>query len=261
MTVSIWTIILIAGISDFLVFLISTILLKNKRSVNALELYATPIAAGALLSAAFIDFLGEGVEQFNAQLVLVFALAGVLIFFVLEGWLHWFHHHNKQKIEPKHFHSQFSNPVVMLATGGNWLHNFIDGAAIAAAFLVSPTTGIITTFAVALHEVPREIADSGYLLKRGLSVNGVIGVHAIAILTTALGVAVFYNLGDNSHDLLGALIGFTAGFFIYIASSDIIPSINQQRNKQKIMDLQTGLVLFGAIFVSLVIIMTHHLLG
>lgn len=261
MEISIWTVILIAGISDILVFLASTVLLKNRKSVKSLELYATPIAAGALLSAAFIDFLYEGVENYNAQLVLVFALAGILIFFVLEGWLHWFHHHNKQKSEPKHYHSQFNNPIVMLATGGNWLHNFIDGAAIAAAFLVSPTTGIITTFAVALHEVPREIADSGYLLKRGLSINGVIGVHGIAIIATMLGVVIFYLLGDSSHNLLGALIGFTAGFFIYIAASDIIPSINQQRNKQQVLDLQSGLVLFGAIAVSLIIMLTHQYFG
>lgn len=261
MNTSLWLVVLVAITSDIVVFLASVIWLKNKRLTNLLAIYATPFAAGALLSAAFIDFLHDGVERYNASYVLLSALVGILLFFVLEGWLHWFHHHSKQPFEKSHTHSKSTDPIITLAASGNWLHNFIDGAAIAAAFLISPATGLITTIAVGLHEIPREIADSGYLIKRGLSVKSVIMVHALAIVATMLGVLIFYNLGNSSNSLLGILIGSTAGFFIYIAASDIIPNINKQRQANKIIDTQTALVIVGATIVGFLIYLTHYLIG
>jgi len=246
---------------DVLVFASSTMLLANKKVVSFLAEYATPFAAGALLAAAFLDFLHDGVEHYDPLLVLTSALVGVIGFFILEGWLHWFHHHGKAPFESKSEHKQQSNPIVALAVGGNWLHNFIDGAAIAAAFLVGTSTGVITTVAVAMHEIPREMADSGYLLSRGMRRRGVISVHGVAVIATAIGTVLFYKLGQTNNTLLGILLGSTAGFFIYIAASDIIPSINAAREKSKIIDLPTLLVAFGAALLGTVIVVAHRYIG
>lgn len=260
MQVSLWLVLAISLAGDIVVFLASSILLVHKKTMAFLATYATPFAAGALLAAAFLDFLHEGVENYEPLTILLAALAGLLFFFVLEGWLHWFHHHSKEPYEAKSgktAHNHDADPIVALAAGGNWLHNFIDGAAIAAAFLVSISAGIITTIAVALHEIPREMADSGYLLKRGLKRRGVLMVHGVAILVTALGTTLFYTVGQRSEAVLAILIGSTAGFFIYIAASDIIPSINQSRNNKKFIDWQVGLVILGAVTVGAAIILAH----
>lgn len=246
---------------DVIVFISSTILLTYKKTVNLLTKYATPFAAGALLAAAFLDFLHEGVEEYKPLTVLSAALIGILFFFLLDGWLHWFHHHSIEPYETQHTHREKADPIVVLAAGGNWLHNFIDGAAIAAAFLVSISTGIVTTIAVAFHEIPREMADSGYLLKRGLSVKKIIGVHGIAIIVTAIGTVLFYQTARSNSDLLAWLIGSTAGFFIYIAASDIIPSIKSSRVKPKAFDIQAALVLAGAVMVGTVILIAHQFIG
>ena len=251
----------VALLGDVIVFFASTLFLTNKKLIRGLTRYATPFAAGALLAAAFVDFLHEAVEQYDPLQVMLAALVGVIGFFLLEGWLHWFHHHSQEPFEKAHSHEEKAEPVALLATLGNWLHNFIDGAAIAAAFLVNPTTGIITTLAVALHEIPREVADSGYLLQRGMSRMKVIGVHGIAILVTALGTTIFYLTGQTNPTFLAWLLGSTAGFFIYIAASDIIPSIRSNRTPEKVLDLQAGLVVLGAVLVSTVIIAAHHFIG
>jgi zinc and cadmium transporter len=250
-----------ALLGDIIVFLSSALFLSRKSVVKFLSTYATPFAAGALLAAAFIDFLHEGVEQYEPLIVLTSALVGVVGFFILEGWLHWFHHHGKEPFEGHTSHSHQADPIVALAAGGNWLHNFIDGAAIAAAFLVSVPTGVITTIAVALHEIPREMADSGYLLSRGMSRQGVIGVHGVAILATIAGTVLFYLTAQQNTTLLGVLLGSTAGFFIYIAASDIIPSINASRTKAQLIDIPTGLVAIGAGVLGLVIILSHRFIG
>ena len=258
------TLLLVLAVSlagDVLVFASSTVLLSYKTTVNWLAKYATPFAAGALLAAAFLDFLHDGVEHYNPLTVLTAALAGVIFFFLLEGWLHWFHHHSVEPFEKSSEHKELAEPVTVLVTAGNWLHNFIDGAAIAAAFLVSPSTGVITTFAVAMHEIPREMADSGYLLKRGMSRLGVIGVHGVAILATALGTLLFYLTARANTTLLAWLLGSTAGFFIYIAASDIIPGINKSRSEPRLFDWQAALVIFGAVLVGSVILIAHQFIG
>lgn len=261
MEVSLWLVLAISLAGDIVVFLSSAVLLAHKKTINILTKYATPFAAGALLAAAFLDFLHDGVEHYEPLTVLTAALVGLLFFFVLEGWLHWFHHHSKAPFESKEgeaAHHHQADPIVALAAGGNWLHNFIDGAAIAAAFLVSFSAGIITTIAVALHEIPREMADSGYLLQRGMKRRGVLLVHGIAIGVTAIGTVIFYQLGRSSTEILALLIGSTAGFFIYIAASDIIPSINQSRNEKKWIDWQVTLVILGAVVVGVAVLIAHR---
>jgi zinc and cadmium transporter len=255
---SVWTVLAISLIGDVIVFLSSSFLLLNKKVVNFLSTYATPFAAGALLAAAFLDFLHDGVENYEPLTVLLAALAGLIFFFLLEGWLHWFHHHSVSPYESASAHKESADPVVVLATAGNWLHNFIDGAAIAAAFLISMSAGVVTTIAVALHEIPREMADSGYLLKRGMSRGGVVMVHGVAIAVTAIGTLLFYLTAQNNSVVLAWLIGSTAGFFIYVACSDIIPSINESREKAKVFDIQSVLLILGAVIVGSVILAAHH---
>ncbi len=255
-------VLLISLIGDFIVFFSSIAFLTHKKLIKVLTKYATPFAAGALLAAAFIDFLHEGVEQYEPLYVLLAALIGVIGFFVLEGSLHWFHHHSQEGFEhDESVHVGKTEPVAFLAAFGNWLHNFIDGAAIAAAFLISPATGIITTIAVAFHEIPREIADSGYLLKRGMSIRKIIQVHGVAILVTAVGTTLFYVTGQSNNAVMPWLLGFTAGFFIYIAASDIIPAIRLDRKDSTTFDIQTALVVLGAVTITGVILLAHSFIG
>jgi zinc and cadmium transporter len=255
---SLVTVLSIALIGDIAVFLASTVLLTHRKIINFLAEYATPFAAGALLSAAFLDFLHDGVEQYEPLTILISALGGLLFFFLLEGWLHWFHHHGHEAFENNKTHQESNKPISTMAIGGNLLHNFIDGAAIAGAFLIGHSAGVITTVAVALHEIPREIADSGYLLKLGVERAKVIAVHGVAIVITAVGTVLFYLTAQRGSNLLAILLGSTAGFFIYIAASDIIPSVNKHRNVHRLIDLQVALVILGAVLIGAAILLAHR---
>src|SRR3989339_2113966 len=79
------------------------------------------LAVGALLGDAFIHLIPEAFENFtNATLASILIITGVLIFFILEKFLHW-HHHGEDKDEP-HIH-----PVGKLVLFSDGVHNFIDG--------------------------------------------------------------------------------------------------------------------------------------
>jgi len=138
------------------------ILLAHKKSATLAE-YATAFAAGALLTSALIDMLPEALaDSSDIHLVSLFVLAGILVFFLLELFLGWFHRHGSRD-------RSSSDPVVPLIVLGDTIHNFIDGVAIAAGFLVSPASGIIITLAVAAHEIPQEVGDFGLLLHKGVA--------------------------------------------------------------------------------------------
>ncbi len=227
------------------------ILLTRKNTAQGLALYATPFAAGALLSAVFIDLLPDGLEASKADTVLFSTLVGILLFFIADRALRWFHHHH----DDDHKHT---DPAVSLIITGDTLHNALDGVAIAAAFLVSVPTGIVTTLAVAAHEIPQEIGDFGLLLSKGMTKKNVLLANALSALATTVAAVGTYALGSDGTLPIGVLLGLSAGFLLYIAMSDIIPSIHAKSDDSKIVQVQTLLLLIGVISVGLAVELLHQ---
>jgi len=229
------------------------LLLSHKRTARALASYATPFAAGGLLAAVFVDLLPEGINSTKPETVFTSTMFGLVIFFFLERFLRWFHHHHEHVGDEEKKH--VSKPLII---AGNTLHNGLDGVAIASAFLISFQVGAVTTIAVAAHEIPREIGDFGLLLARGMSRRGVILVHiASSLATTSLALLTFW-LGGSGSIPVGMLLGLSAGFMLYIAASDIIPSIHDDMRDDKLLDIRPFLLLLGVLIVGAAITIAKH---
>lgn len=225
------------------------LLLSRKSLAEKLAQYATPFAAGALLAAVFLDLLKDGLEESTGDTVLISTLIGVVIFFFAERFLHWFHHH--------HQHKGHGDPTISLIVIGDTVHNALDGVAIAAAFLVSVPTGIVTTIAVAAHEIPQEIGDFGLLLAKGMSRARVLWVNIFSALATTAMAVVTFALGSKEKLPTGIVIGISAGFLLYIAMSDIIPEIHEHSPKKRLFDWQPILLLVGALVVGAAVRIAH----
>lgn len=223
------------------------LLLKGKRTATALATYATPFAAGALLAAVFLDLLKEGIEVAAADTVLLASLIGIVIFFFAERFLHWFHHH----------HQHDTDPSIALIIIGDTLHNALDGVAIAAAFLISVPTGIVTTIAVAAHEIPQEIGDFGLLLSKGLKRKHVVLANVLSALATTVLAVITFQLGDAETLPIGVLLGLSAGFLLYVALSDIIPTIHEATPKHKLWDLTATMLVVGMVVVGVSVQLAH----
>lgn len=233
--------------------LIGGVLLLSKKSVaDKLAYYATPFAAGALLAAVFLDLLKDGLEHGSSDTILLATLIGMLLFFFAERFLRWFHHH----------HEDEDAATVPLIVVGDTMHNFLDGVAIAAAFLISPATGLVTTIAVAAHEIPQEIGDFGLLLKKGVRRKKVLFFNLLSALATTVGAVITYTIGDRTALPTDFLLGLSAGFLLYIAASDIIPSIHehtsQDKKRAKLLDWQPLLLLLGVVIVGLSVNIAHR---
>ena len=248
-----WLILLLAVTAGSVLSLIGGIyLLYGNTGAQRLQRFAVPFAAGALLAAAFLDLLPEAIELGEPDTVLMLALVGLVAFFVLERSLSWFHHHHDDE---QHGVKRQNSSLIII---GDVLHNFIDGLAIGAAFLVDPAVGIITTAAIAAHEIPQEIGDFGLLLSKGMKKRNVLLVNFVSAMVTVVGAVFIYGFGGEIGISESALLAITAGFFIYIAASDIIPTIHAEPRRQW-ANIQTAVLLLGIVIVGTAATVAHEL--
>jgi zinc and cadmium transporter len=181
-------------------------------------------AAGVMLASAFFDLFPEAMELGDPNTVFMPALLGIVSFFFLERFVLWFHHHdNTHSIKPS----------AVLINVGDAVHNFIDGVVIAATFLTNPSLGVITTLAIAAHEIPHELADFSILIHGGMSKAKALFYNFLSALTALLGSVLGYFFLENIQGGLPFFLSFTAGMFIYIACSDLIPDLHQEFKEQK----------------------------
>lgn len=211
--------------------------------------YSIPFAAGALLAAVFFDLLKEGLELSDPAVVLVSVLAGIVGFFALERLTHWFHHHHLEDTKTS------KSPLLIII--GDTLHNALDGVAIASSFLISIPTGIVTTIAVAAHEIPQEIGDFGVLLSKGMSKKHVLMANILSSLSTTLVAVIVFVLGSADHLPIGVLLGISAGFLLYVALSDLIPTIHEKPSRKGKLDKQLLLLLAGIATVWFAVNISH----
>jgi zinc and cadmium transporter len=192
------------------------------------------LAAGALLGDAIIHLIPESLYEIGSERAFgVAVLGGIVMFFVLEKVLRWHHAHHAHESEHEG-HEQYEHgghdphghlaPMVVVADG---LHNMIDGAVIAASFLVSPALGATTTLAVFLHEIPQEIADYALLLHSGMSRGMALFYNFLSGLTAFIGAGIVLVIGTSVESFGAYAAAVTAGAFIYLAAADLIPELNK----------------------------------
>ena len=218
----------------------------KKRRAQAI-LLAMPFGAGALLAAAFFDLLPEAFELGEPRQLLVWTLVGFMFFFLLERLASWFHHHHEHGT---HDRNAGQRRLIII---GDMMHNAIDGVAIGAAFLVNPATGVITTIAVSAHEIPKELGTFALLLSRGWKDRIVLLANVATAVATIIMAVLVYWLGSDEKLPVGPLLALTAGFFIYVAASDIIPDIHEQPRRTGTIQALT--LLAGLVGVAIVIIL------
>lgn len=181
--------------------------------------------AGAFLGAVFLDILPEALEQTSEpHPVLISTLAGFIFFFILERFLMRYIRH----FHPKSKHSDHTESLSFLIILGDSLHNFLDGIVIAIAFVANPILGLPTALAVAAHEIPQEIGDFSILLKLKWDKKKIIAVNVFQSLLTVPGVLLGFYMGKLVQPQLPLFLGATAGIFLYISASDLIPELHHQ---------------------------------
>lgn len=220
----------------------------GKERLRKMILFLVSFAAGALFGDAIIHLLPESFEKISSSLtVSLLVLLGIIFFFILEKFIHWRHCHVLGS--EKHLH-----PVVFMNIIGDFMHNFIDGMLIAGSFLVSIPLGITTSIAVILHEIPQEIGDFGVLLHGGLTARKALLFNFFSATTAIAGAVLILVIGSHLQEKVLFLLPVTAGGFLYIAGSDLIPELKHETKIAASVGQLVAIIFGIAVMASLLLI-------
>lgn len=230
------SILLAACIISLISFIGAFLLLKQKSLIETITSLFVSFAAGVMLGATFLDILPEAFELGRSEQVLPYILAGIVVSFMMERFVLFYHHHHEEK------HN--IHPSAYLVIIGDGIHNFIDGVAIAAAFLTNPALGVTATIAIAAHEIPQEIADISILSHAGMSRGRALVFNFLSALTAVVGAVLGYLFFSSFIQVVPLALGVTGGMFIYIACADLIPELHRESKGEGVV-LQTTLLFVG----------------
>jgi zinc and cadmium transporter len=238
--------ILLALLGSVIALLGGVVFLSVKKWSRALSLYSVPFAAGVLVTVALMGLLPEASHVIGerAFLVVVISFIGSYLF---ENLFCELHHHDHSC---GHDHHKRAVPLIII---GDTIHNFIDGVAIAASYLVNPGLGLVTAVSTFLHEVPHEIGDFGILLKAGYTKKKVFMVNLVSALMTVVGALVVYFLA-RGEAFSGYLLAISAGMFLYLGASDFLPHAGEGVSKKK----GIAVLLLGVVLMYLTLSVVPH---
>jgi zinc and cadmium transporter len=187
-------------------------------------------AIGALLATAFLGLLPRAIELAPADTHALggSVLLGILLFFVLEKMVLWRHNHAGHDFEDAAVHAPHTHgeaaagPLILV---GDTIHNLVDGVLIGAAFLTDFHLGVLTSIAVAAHELPQELGDFAILLHAGMRPRTALMLNLLTSLATVAGAVLAYHSLEQSW--LPYVLALAAASFIYVAVADLIPGLHR----------------------------------
>jgi len=215
-----------AGFSISLIALIGAItLLLSEGAFQRLLLPWVAISAGSLIGGALFHMLPEAVQSLKGDCLLYLLTAcGFVLFFMMEQLFSW---------HPCHLPlSQHRHPVTYLMLLSDAVHNFIDGTAVAAGFMVDLRLGFAAWLVVAAHEIPQELGDFGVMIYWGWSKGRALLFNFLSGLTFLGGALITYVLAPQLR--VAWLPPFAAGAFLYVGAVDLVPEIKAGHERKKI---------------------------
>ena len=239
---------LLGGLLSVLAAALFLVLSESLR--NHLLPHLVSFATGTLLGAAFLGLLPHAlaaVAGSDMHVIPMTVLAGLLGFFLLEKLVLWRHCHadHCEVHAPDQKSRDHSTGAMILV--GDGLHNFLDGILIAAAFMTDIHLGVVTSLAVAAHEIPQEVGDFAVLLHSGFSRGRAFLYNVLTSLTTVIGGVLAWFALQQMQTVLPFVLAVAASSFIYIAVADLIPSLHQRvegsATVQQIVLIAAGILL------------------
>lgn len=210
-------------------------LLVTRRSWSNLVLRSfIALGAGFMIAAVCLRMLPESMKLSPHAPILI--LAGYLL-------VHFFEH----TVAP-HFHfgeevhsDEMVNPAVgFSALVGLSTHAFFDGVSISSGFLISAPLGVLIFVAVALHKIPEGFTVASIALASGRGPAGARHATLVLAAATLLGTAVMWRFADAVTYALPV----SAGVTLYVAATDLLPEVNEERGIRMALVVFLGVALF-----------------
>lgn len=193
--------------------------------------YLFALAAGALAANAALHMLPEAQAHVPQLWVLVAVCVAGFGFLALLDRLK-----TEQRLNQL-TQQNFLSPVIAFFVISDSVHNFFDGAIVALAYTADVETGLFTSLAVGLHEVPLELVEWTLMLSVGLSLKRALALNLFSAVFAVLGAGLTLAIGHESEHLVYYLLPFVAGSFFYIAGLKLLPRLKVRTASQLLWHL------------------------
>ena len=194
---------------------------RATRSVGAI----IAVGAGIRIGAAFFDLIPESVEQLGSlDRAMVCTAIGFLAFYAVEK-LTTLHVGHETATEMDHASPSHRHVGIIGATGMS-IHSFLDGVALAAGLQVGGGLGLVIAAVVIIHRFSDGIGIVSFMLASHTPMRETYRWVAIVAVAPVLGV-VLGLLIPIPEEVLGAMLGVFAGFFLYIGAAELLPEAHR----------------------------------
>jgi zinc and cadmium transporter len=201
-------------------------------------------AAGVMLGAAFFHMLPEA---FHGGGYPAFTLvpAGFVFLVVLERF---FLSHSCE--EPLNCTEHAHHGLGLAALVGLSVHTLVDGVALGSA--VKEGVGLMAFIAIIAHKVPSSLSLASILKSENRSSSIILGYACFYGLMVPVGAGLYFasDAALQFEKLSPWALAFSAGTFLYIAVSDLLPHVSRhgkERQGRNVVALIAGLLLMLAL--------------
>ena len=219
-------------VAFWIIWLLFVVKIFREKTLNYLE-YITAITIWLLLAIVFLGFIPEMTgEWFVWPKLGITIMSGLLLFYLLELFLHWHHcrdlEHNSC-CNNEHNHDKHKSWILMF--GSTILHNSFHWIVIFSAFSVNIHFWIAITIAVLLHSIPQNIVN--YIMNHNSPKYAYF-----AAIWTILWALILFPFTKEILSIKFYILWIISGGLLYTALADIFPEFKEKWNiKQKIIYL------------------------
>jgi zinc and cadmium transporter len=229
----------------------------KENTLHKILFFLVAFSAGSILGASLFDLLPEAIEMVEEEVVFIYIAFGYLAFYFLERFIYWYHGHGHHKDIEEEKSRPMTQGFAYLNVIGDGIHNFIDGMVIAVSFAVGVQVGLASTIAVIFHELPQEMGDYGILVYAGFKRGRALLLNFFSAVSVILG-GLFGSFFVAAVDVLsGFLISFSAGAFIYLAASELVPELQEEENFTR-SAIQFVIFIIGMLVIWSLGLFFHH---
>ena len=177
--------------------------------------------AGILIGIALLEIVPTAIDLASEK-AMVFVLIGFAGFFLIEKFT--LVHHFDRKEGDSHLHFSIATFFVLC------LHAVLDGVIIGLGLEFDEAFGLMIFVAILFHKLPLAVSVASVFLDKSEKKMAVLQMLIFALSTPVGLVATVVFLKGLPVDAIGAVAGLSAGIFLYLGATDMLPEISHPRH-------------------------------
>lgn len=229
--------ILVSGF--FLIGIFLTYFFKNK---NKLILFTTSLTFVIMLDLIIFDLLPETIEVFqvkekpqSAILIIIFLFLGFIILKILDFFVPEHHHKHSEEEDDVKEHNNHLFHIGLITSISLIIHNMLEGISIYITGINDLKLGLLMAISVGFHNLPLGMEVAIVLNAKKDSKFSKLILFLFLILSSFIGAFFLFLLHQDLNSLLeGILLSMTLGMILYISISELLPEINENKDKKEV---------------------------